>query len=92
MKELGAEDGIKQRIAAEFAEVHRGSGEYGDGSDGFGLAEIELYVELFFKEFGAALGVAEIFRNVATGVDLDGDGIALESGMQFVNALAMRMI
>lgn len=56
--------------------VNRKSGAYASG--GFGLAEIEFYVEFFFEEIGAAFGVAQIFGDIASSFYLNGDGIALE--------------
>jgi len=54
--------------------------------------EEELEVELFFEEVGAALGIPQIFGNVATGFDLEGDATFLEGSAHIEDALAMRMV
>ena len=61
-------------------------------SDRFGPAEIDLNVEFLFKEVGAALRVAQVFRGVAAGVNLQRDAAALERRANILNALAMRVV
>ena len=55
-------------------------------------AEEELEVEFFFEEVGAAFGVANIFGDVATRLDLESDRTALKGGAQAEDALAVRMV
>jgi hypothetical protein len=51
-----------------------------------------LEVEFFFEEVGAAFGITEIFGDIATCLDLEGDRTALESGAEAEDALAVRMV
>ena len=57
-----------------------------------GAAEVELNVEFLFEQIGAALGITEIFGHVAAGLHLEGDGSALEGGMQTQNTLQMGVV
>ena len=57
-----------------------------------GLAEVEADVEFLLEEFGAAVGVDQIFGGVAVGGDAKADGPALKRGAQVCDALAVRMI
>src|SRR5580693_5454416 len=57
-----------------------------------GGAEVEMSVEFALEEGGAALGVADVFGGVATDAELDGDGAALERGVQILDALAVGVI
>ena len=57
-----------------------------------GGAEVEVGVEFAFEEGGAAFGVANVFGGVAAGAELDGDGTALERGLEILDALAVRVI
>ena len=57
-----------------------------------GAPEVDLDVEFLFKEVGAALGIAEIFVYVASGLDLDGDATALERCTKTKNTLAMGVV
>ena len=59
---------------------------------GVELAEDQPYMEFFFKQFRAAAGIAQVFGGIAAGVDLDGGGAALESGVNIGHALAVRVI
>jgi hypothetical protein len=45
---------------------------------GSGPPEVDLEVEFFFKQVGAAFGVANIFGDVAASVDFERDGIPLK--------------
>ena len=56
------------------------------------MPEKRPHVKFFFKKFGAAICVAQIFRGVAARVDLHADCAALKSGIDIGDALAMRMI
>jgi hypothetical protein len=49
-------------------------------------------VEFFFEEVGTALGVEEIFGNIATRANFQGDSAALEGGAHGLDALAMGVI
>ena len=49
-------------------------------------------VEFAFEEGGAALGVADVFGDVAADTELDGYGAALEGGAEVLNALAVGVI
>src|SRR5450432_1310387 len=64
----------------------------GDWLREFGLAEIKFYVELFFEEFGAALGVAKVFGYVVTGIYFYGNGVFLKRRMEAMDALAVGVI
>jgi len=57
-----------------------------------GGAEVEVGVEFAFEEGGAALGVADVFGDVAADTELDGYGAALEGGAEVLNALAVGVI
>ena len=54
--------------------------------------EEELDVEFLLEKVGAALGVAEIFSDIATGFHLKCDGATLKGGAQAENTLAVGMI
>ena len=43
-----------------------------------GLAEVEADVEFFFEEFGAAVGVDQVFGGIAVGGDAQTYGAALK--------------
>ena len=49
-------------------------------------------MEFFFEEFGAAVGVYEVFGGVAVGGDAQADGATLEGGAQIRDALAVGVI
>jgi len=51
-----------------------------------------LEVEFFFEEVGTAFGIAEILGDITAGFDLEGDGAALESGMEAEDALAVGVV
>ena len=57
-----------------------------------GAAEVEVDVEFFFEEVGAALGIAKVFGDIAASLHLKSDGAALKSGVQIENPLEMGMI
>jgi len=56
------------------------------------VAEIQSYVEFAFEQVGAALGVAEIFGDIATSFDFERDRAALKGSAHGLDALAMRVI
>ncbi len=49
-------------------------------------------MKFLFEEVGASFGIAEIFGNIAAGLDLEGDGAALEGGTEAEDALAVGMV
>jgi hypothetical protein len=57
-----------------------------------GPAEEKLQMKFLFEKVGAALGIAEIFGDIATGLDLKGNGTALKGGVETENALAMGVV
>ena len=57
-----------------------------------GTVEEELDVKFLFEQIGAALGIAEIFGDIATGLHLEGDGTALKGGAQAENALTVGVV
>src|SRR6266481_4815821 len=65
---------------------------YGLQASGGGLPEKRPHVEFFFKKFGAAICIAQIFRCVAARADLHAYRAALKRGVDAGDALAMRMI
>ncbi len=54
--------------------------------------EVEFDVEFFFEEVRTAFGIAEVFGDVAAGVDFKSDGATLEGSAHALDALAMRVI
>jgi len=64
-------------------------GSEGDELQGFGLAEVEFDMELFFKKVGAALGVANVFSDIPACFNLDGDRVALKRCCEILDALAV---
>jgi len=63
-----------------------------DNSGSAGLAEVELNVELLPEEVGAAFGVAQVFRGVATGGNPESDRTTLKRSANGLYALAMRVV
>jgi hypothetical protein len=56
------------------------------------VAEVEFDVEFFFKEVGAAFGIAKIFGDIAASVDFERDSATLEGSAHGLDALAMGMV
>ena len=56
------------------------------------MAEVEADVKFFLEEFGAAVGVDQVFSGVAASGDAKADGATLKRRAKIRNALAMRMI
>jgi hypothetical protein len=49
-------------------------------------------VKFFFKQIGATLGVANIFRYVPARLNLESNSAALKGGAQAENTLAVRVV
>ena len=56
------------------------------------LAEVKPDVKFFLEKIGAAIGIAQIFRGIATRFYLQADGATLKRSVNVGDALAMRMI
>ena len=54
--------------------------------------KIQAHVKFLFKQFSAAICVANIFGGVAAGPEMEADGAALEFCANLRDALAVRMI
>lgn len=67
-------------------------GEMEKRSGGRDKPEVEFDVEFLLKQVGAALRVAEIFRDVAASFDFQRDRVTLEGSAHVLDALAMRVI
>ena len=55
-------------------------------------SEIQAHVKFLFKQFGAAICVANIFGGVAARPEMEADGAALEFGANLRDALAVGMV